>query len=263
MNKSLRKILKHRKSYHSQDGEDGIVEYILEQLPHASKWCVEFGAWDGQYLSNTLHFVSGKGFSSVLIEADPIKFETLKERMKPYSNCYCINALVEDSGPNRLDLLLSKTPIPKSFDLLSIDIDGDDYYVWESIKYYTPSVVVIEINLRNKPDVERINIKGSELIGGISGTSILSMTKLAKKKGYSLIAQIGCNAIYVKKEFSKLFYENEPSPSDVFLYEGHKMYELNYEEVETLGLLKVLIWFLKKKLYKPIAFWRSNWEKNK
>ena len=60
MNSQLQEILKNRKSYFSQSGEDGVLEYILSKLPKRDNWCVEFGAWDGMHLSNTYYFIKEK-----------------------------------------------------------------------------------------------------------------------------------------------------------------------------------------------------------
>ncbi len=81
-----------------------------------------------------------------------------------------------------LDEILSKTKITNNFDLLSIDIDGDDYHVWEAMDRYQPKVVIIEINIRDKPDITRINVTGTPVRWGITGTSIKSMVELGEKK---------------------------------------------------------------------------------
>ncbi len=61
-------LLNHRSNVHSQAGEDGIIEKILELLPVRDHWCVEFGAWDGVFLSNTRRLIEHAGYSAVLIE---------------------------------------------------------------------------------------------------------------------------------------------------------------------------------------------------
>nr|VFK56242.1 MAG: hypothetical protein BECKTUN1418F_GA0071002_10832 [Candidatus Kentron sp. TUN]VFK61659.1 MAG: hypothetical protein BECKTUN1418D_GA0071000_115613 [Candidatus Kentron sp. TUN]VFK62495.1 MAG: hypothetical protein BECKTUN1418E_GA0071001_10812 [Candidatus Kentron sp. TUN] len=63
-------LLEYRRNVYSQTGEDGIIEKILDIIPRNDKWCVEFGAWDGSFLSNTRHLIEHKGFSAVLIEAE-------------------------------------------------------------------------------------------------------------------------------------------------------------------------------------------------
>jgi len=72
-------LLNYRKNIHSQNGEDGILEYIFDKLKASlpeEKWCVEFGAWDGKHLSNTFKLVEN-GWNGVYIEGDDIKFSDL------------------------------------------------------------------------------------------------------------------------------------------------------------------------------------------
>jgi hypothetical protein len=229
---TFNELKKARKSYVAQSGEDGLLEYILSKLPNQNHWCVEFGAWDGKHLSNTYYFISQKNYKAVLIEAEQDRHAQLCVNMKKY-NAICLNAMVAFTGEHTLDKLLSSTPIPEDFDLLSVDIDGDDYFVWQALEDYGPKVVIIEINIRDKPTVDRINIHGAPFVLGITGTSIKSMTELAERKGYRLIAHIGCNAIYVRKDLYEHFYTEKVKPEDVFTYEGHSLSELTKVELIT------------------------------
>ena len=66
------------KNYFSQNGEDGFLEGILSRIPEKDFNCVEFGAWDGQHLSNTYHLISEKNYRGVLIEGENERFIDLK-----------------------------------------------------------------------------------------------------------------------------------------------------------------------------------------
>jgi hypothetical protein len=68
MNKSPTWLLDFKSDTYSQTGEDGIIKKILEIIPQNDKWCVDFGAWDGLYLSNTRNLIETKGYSAILIE---------------------------------------------------------------------------------------------------------------------------------------------------------------------------------------------------
>jgi hypothetical protein len=65
----------HSRNVCSQSGEDGIVATALERLPNRNKWCIEFGAWDGKYLSNSYHLAENSGYNVVLIEGNRNKYE--------------------------------------------------------------------------------------------------------------------------------------------------------------------------------------------
>ena len=104
---------------------------------------------------------------------------------------------------------LRKTNLPYEFDLLSIDIDSDDYQVWKAFTQYAPKLVIVEINNRDLPGIHLVNESGSSFVLGESGTSISAMDQLARLKGYSLVAMIGCNAIFIRNE---LFHFVHKSP---------------------------------------------------
>lgn len=253
MKDTVERLLSHRKTFYSHQGEDGLLAYILSKIPDKTGWCVELGAWDGKSESNTYHFISHLGYHGVMIEADPLKYNLLRENLKAYDTI-CVNAFVRPEGENKLDNILSLTSIPKQFDLLSIDVDGDDYQIWQSLHKYQPKVVIIEINIRCKPGVKRINKPGSPIfIGntgtsissmwgttGYIGTSITSMSELAVSKQYSLLANIHCNAIFVRSEYLKLFHDREVRPNEVFTYEGHSISELSFNEMRSLGWRRII-----------------------
>lgn len=253
MKDSVEELLRHQRKFYSREGEDGLLAYVLRKLPSRTGWCVEFGAWDGKSESNTHYLISEMGYHGIMIEADPSKFKSLCENMKRYDTI-CINAFVRSQGPSSLDCILRQTPIPKDFDLLSIDVDGEDYQVWKHLANYEPKVVIVEINTRDKPGVMRVHNQASQVLKGKSGTSSLStmgtygytgtsisaMTEMASKKGYSLLANVHCNAVYVKREFLHLFYEREVAPEEVFLYVEHGIRELSLKEMRHLGWRRIL-----------------------
>ena len=146
---------------YSQFGEDRIIQDVLTTLGEITsldKWACEFGAWDGLHLSNTANLIVNSGYSAVLIEADPKKFLERKQNMASYPVKY-INAFINLEGVNTLDSVLSSSSIPKDFDLLSIDIDGADYWIFEGLQKYRPKVIVIEFNPTIPKEVEFLNPK--------------------------------------------------------------------------------------------------------
>jgi hypothetical protein len=78
-NKNNSPYLKYVKNYLTQFGDDGIIEQIIKELnvETEDKICVEFGAWDGVYLSNVYNLWKNNGFKSILIEGDNSKYNEL------------------------------------------------------------------------------------------------------------------------------------------------------------------------------------------
>jgi len=202
-------LIKYKKNRFSQRGEDGILAKIFEVLEIKRGWCVDVGAY-GRSLSNTYTLME-QGWSGVLIEANEERHLKLKARhQRARRDAYCICDFVEPSGDKSLDNLLKVTPLPKDFGLLSIDIDGNDYYIWESLKNYSPQVVVIEFNSISK------FTDYLQPINGDGGASLSIMVKLGKLKGYELISATAFNAFFVKKDLFEKFGIENNSPEELW-----------------------------------------------
>ena len=115
------KKIRDDKEIPAPDGEDGIIEKILEIIQPDDNWCVEFGAWDGKHLSNAYQLISQNLFKAVLIEGDKARYKELISNMAPYNDVVCLNKFVGFSGSDSLQNVLSQTDIPHDFSLLSID----------------------------------------------------------------------------------------------------------------------------------------------
>lgn len=179
---------------YSQFGEDGIIAKIFEFIQPKSKVCVEFGAWEGFYHSNTANLWT-HGWKGVLIEGDLGKFEKLGPNTAQYG-CICIHAMVQPTGDDSIDAILKRQGISE-VDLLSIDIDGNDYYIFENLDGIRPRVVICEYNPTIPKHLELVAVKDN-----FFGCSSLALTKLAERKGYRLLAITDTNCIFVdEKEF--------------------------------------------------------------
>jgi hypothetical protein len=190
-------LLRHAKNVYSQSGEDGILQKIFEVIPPANCWCVEFGAWDGKTFSNTHHLMQQGGWQGVFVEADATRFRDLLETYDNNPKAHCLNCFVTFEGENSLENLLKRQGVPKDFDLLSIDIDGNDYHVWESLGHFEPRVVVIEFNPTIPSEVEFIQPRNMSVN---QGNAPLSLIKLGKQKGYEPVCITSLNVIFVRTE---------------------------------------------------------------
>src|SRR5256885_4600329 len=101
-----------------------------------------------------------------------------------------------------LDSILVQSPIGREFDVLSIDIDGNDYHCWNAVQKYQPKVVIIEFNPTMPDEVEFVQPKNPQVNWS---SSPLSLVKLGKRKGYELVATTGANAIFVDAKYFPLF----------------------------------------------------------
>lgn len=190
-------LLEYANNIYSQNGEDGIINKLLELLGITNAeqcWCVEFGAWDGKHLSNTFSLVE-RGWNAVYIEGDNRRFKDLQKTQTKFTRVNAINAFVgfEKEHENSLDQLLATTNIPQDYELLSIDIDSHDLAVWASY-HGRPKIVIIEINSSIRPGIIQWH-------DGIKfhGNSFSATQKVAEKKGYTLVAHTG-NMVFVRND---------------------------------------------------------------
>lgn len=98
-------------------------------------------------------------------------------------------------------IILTEYQFPTDLDLVSIDVDGQDFHIWRGLRKFTPRLAIVEYNPTIPPHIEII---GDER-GNDVGSSALALTRLGAQKGYSLIACIGWNAFFVHPEHAHLF----------------------------------------------------------
>lgn len=214
----------------SQNGEDGIIEQIFEVIGTGSKYAVEFGGWDGIYLSNIRNLIIKSGFSGLFIEGDSDRIKDCIQNYSDFETVSICEAFVDFEGENKLDNILTRNNVPLDVDLISIDIDGYDYHVWDAMEKYKPRVIVIEYNPTIANDIYYVNPKDHNIF---HGNSALALVKLGFQKGYSLISVTACNLIFVlDEEYEKfgildnslenLRHKNRASKGKFFqTYDGH------------------------------------------
>lgn len=193
-----KKLSDYAYNTYSQFGCDGIIEKIFKILGTSSKICVEFGAYDGFYISNTAKLWTN-GWKGILIESDENKYLSLVENVKKY-DCHCIKAFVGYEGLNTLENILKREKISDNIDFLSIDIEGDDYYVFESLKKIRPRLIACAYNPTIPAHIDLLPEKGNYF-----GCSALALAKLAEKKNYRLIAITEATCFFVRSEDFKKF----------------------------------------------------------
>jgi hypothetical protein len=161
---------------------------------------VEFGAGNDSHGSTSHRLIAGaEGYSAVLIEGVPEKYRYLCDLYGKNNKVTVFNKFVgfRDGDGDRLDLILSKTPIPRDFDFLSIDIDGNDYHVWNAITAYQPKLLMVEFNPTIPPEVQYVQPADPAVS---FGSSLSALVDLGKTKGYELISVYGVNALFVRRE---------------------------------------------------------------
>lgn len=198
------KDLSHRaKKYYSQYGEDALIDAIFEICPPQNKWCVEVGAGDGVTISNTAYFIQS-GWKAILIESIYEKLRggrlvgglrKVAEIWRKNSNVFPVHATLTRDN---LDRILSRFPIPKDFDFLSLDIDSFDLEVWKNLNY-RPNLVCIECNDEPRSLTDNFYEPGNRH----NGASVVALKELGHEKGYDFVCATYCNCIFIEREFGR------------------------------------------------------------
>jgi hypothetical protein len=175
----------------SQHGEDGITLAIFKAIGCINKYYVEFGASNGEQC-NTRVLRETEGWTGLLMD-------------QKYPDNTDINLKKEFVTKDNINDLFKKYEVPCSFDLLSIDIDYNDWYMWYYLdNKYKPRVVISEINSTHPPGEDKVVIY-NELGWDYSnyfGGSLTAFYNLAQFKGYSLVylEKSGVDAFFILNE---------------------------------------------------------------
>jgi hypothetical protein len=218
------KLSTFKKNIHSQFGEDGIIEKIFSLIGTTNKICIEFGAWDGFHLSNSANLWSN-GWRGILIECEADRALALHKLKEKYDVVPITGKVGVDHATDSIEKILADNQIEVSKpDFLSIDIDGDDYHVFASLQKLRPRVIVCEYNPTMPSFADMVPKLGNYL-----GCSLLAITKLAEKMGYTLVATTEVNAFFVENSLSEHFKEFELDVQNLYLTEYYNYVVTTYD----------------------------------
>lgn len=200
---------------YSQFGEDGLLQFLFREIKDAPHTFVEFGVEDYQEANTRFLLLQDRSWSGLVLDGDDANVDAIR-RDVAYLRYPLKAAAAWISRENINDLLREQDMVGK-IGLLSIDIDGNDYWVWETITVVDPAVVVVEYNYRFGPQVcavvpydARFDKATAHPSGIYYGASLAALTALARRKGYALVGCSGggVNAFFVRREsLSEMVHE--------------------------------------------------------
>ncbi len=192
---------------YSQNGEDGLIDFLFSRIEAPSKRFVEIGIEDGTEC-NTRLLSCAKGWTGLVIEGSDSLARSAKKRYAKEAPGR-VKVIQAFASPRNINELLTNHSFAGEIDLLSIDIDSYDYWLWEAINCIRPRLVVIEYNgdfgpvlSLTVPYEENFDRFKKHFSGYYSGASLTAMNKLGERKGYGLVASDsrGVNAFFVRKD---------------------------------------------------------------
>lgn len=190
----------------SQWGEDGIIQRLTNLVEIKNKTFIEFGVEDFTE-SNCRFLLMKDDWKGFVIDGSDSNINKIKSSY--YYWRHDLNAFKSFVTRENINDILARSEFDSDLGLLSIDIDGVDYFVLEAIDYYKPRILVLEYNpffgphrkitVPYRPDFVRTKAHYSNIY---FGASLSAMTSLAQKKGYALVCTgtTGANAFFVRND---------------------------------------------------------------
>jgi hypothetical protein len=190
----------------SQAGEDGIIQFLIDRVPIKNKVFVEFGIGDYSE-SNTRFLLKQHNWSGLVMDGSPQNIHALR-----YSPLYWQHNLKSECAfitVDNINTLISQNGIEGDIGLLSIDIDGNDYWIWDAIDCINPRIVICEYNnifgKTAKVSIfydENFVVNEAHYSWLYWGASIGALSYLAEQKGYSLVGSNtwGSNIFFVRND---------------------------------------------------------------
>jgi hypothetical protein len=194
---------------YSQNGEDGILLYLFSVLGTTNRKSVEICAETGVEC-NTANLIINHGWQGLLVDGDPAKIEMGRSFYAAHENTRFGPPTMAVSWvtAENVDRLIAEHGFFGNIDLLSLDLDGVDYWVWRAIQCIQPRVIVLEFNAllgpekrltlpydpAFRPDLTKLPYK--------IGASLPAFAALGREKGYRLVGvqTLGFNAFFVRND---------------------------------------------------------------
>jgi len=190
----------------SQWGEDGIIDWLIERIPEIARSFVEFGVGDYRE-SNTRLLLQLRHWRGLVIDGSLRHIADIQSQEIYWR--YEIRALQAFIDAENINELIDKSGMSGDIGLLSVDIDGNDYWVWRAISVISPALVVAEYNAVFG-DIQSLTIPyRSDFKRGAAhhsmlyfGASLQALIDLGISKGYRFLGtgMAGCNAFFVRDD---------------------------------------------------------------
>lgn len=191
---------------YSQNDEDGIIAEIFKRIGTESQRFVEFGCGDGR--ENNTSFLLLQGWTGLWIDGSTTNLNSVRRIWAQETGVGRLVPIHARVTADNIDRLLTESGFSGEIDLLSIDIDGNDFHIWNALKAVQPRVVCIEYNAKFPPPVEWVMPRNDMHVWDGSdwfGASLVSLEKLAREKNYALVGCniTGINAFFVRSDLAR------------------------------------------------------------
>lgn len=190
----------------SQHREDGIIDHLLDVVGVKHGKFVEFGFWPHE--CNCLNLVLNRNFEGLFIDGSASNCERARDALAWLGKAD-IKVVESFITAENINDTISASGLSGEIDVLSVDIDGNDYWLWSAITAVNPRIVVVEYNASFGPE-RKITVPydpnfvryEKHASGFYHGASLAALTHLGEQKGYKLMGcdYSGVNAFFVRAD---------------------------------------------------------------
>ncbi len=203
---TLENILVSEFKVFSQMGDDGIIQYLINNIAIPNETFIEFGV-ENYSESNTRFLLMNNNWSGMVIDGSEANVNEIRNSY--YYWKYDLKAIHAFIDADNIELLIDESGFGIEIGILSIDIDGNDYWIWKKISTINPIIVIAEFNsvfgidkpwtVPYDPSFLRSKSHHSNLF---YGSSLLSLCDLAEAKGYYFVGcnSAGNNSYFIRKD---------------------------------------------------------------
>ena len=204
-NADPKRLLRHGFKVYSQCDEDGIIQEIFRRIGNGNRVFVEFGVETGVECNSAKLLM--EGWRGLWLDGSSAHVAHIRKSLDAFVRDGRLRVIESFITAENINALMAEGGVTGDIDLLSIDIDRNDYWVWKAIEVVKPRVVIIEYNATLRPPLSLVvpyepmqTWNGSNYFGA----SLEALVKLGREKGYRLVgcSFSGANAFFVRDEFA-------------------------------------------------------------
>ena len=190
---------------YSQSDDDGIIQEIYRRIGVTNRQFIDFGCADG--IENNTTYLILTGWSGLWMDGGAENIRSVNTHFEEYVRSGKLKARQAMVTTENINDFIRAADLDAEPDLLNIDIDGNDYWIWEAIDVVRPRVVIIEYNATFRPPykvVQEYQPERGWASDNYFGASLQALEALGARKGYALVGCnfAGSNAFFVRQDLS-------------------------------------------------------------
>ena len=196
----------HGFTAYSQADEDGMIQELFRRIGPTDRRFIEFGCGDG--LENNTVYLLLTGWNGLWMDGSAEGIRNIRAQFAPYVDSGRLQAKQGFLTRDSINGAIHEAGYTGEIDLLSIDVDGNDYWLWEALTVVTPRVVIIEYNATFRPPHKIVQAYDENYRWNFTnyyGASLKALEELGARKGYDLVGccYAGTNAFFVRRDLTK------------------------------------------------------------